>query len=57
MGISARYEPSNTRELRRNAVVFAIFQVAGWMEFFKRLNGFHREVALQFGLNLIENHS
>ena len=57
MGIPARYEPSNRRELRRNAAVFAIFQAASWMEFFKRMNGFHHEVALQFALNLTETHS
>ena len=45
MGIPARYEPPNMRELRRNA------------EFFQRLNGFHCEAALQFTLNLIETHS
>ena len=37
--------------------VFAIFQAASWTEFFERLNGFHREVALQFALDLIETHS
>ena len=57
MGIPARYEPSNTRELRRNTAVFSIFQAAGWTEFFERLNGFHREAALQFSLNLTETHS
>ena len=57
MGIPARYEPSNTQEIKRNVAVFAIFQAAGWMEFFKHLNGFHREAALQFSLNLIETHS
>ena len=57
MGIPAQYEPPNTRELRRNAEVFTIFQVAGWTEFFQRLNGFHRETTLQFALNLTETHS
>ena len=57
MGIPARYEPSNTRELRRKAAVFAIFQDAGWTEFFERLDGFNREAALQFALNLTETHS
>ena len=56
MGIPARYEPSNTRELRRNVVVFVIFQAAGWTDFFEHLNGFHREAALQFALNLTETH-
>ena len=46
MGIPARYEPSNTQELRRNVAVFAIFQAAGWTDFFERLNGFHSEAAL-----------
>ena len=36
---------------------FAIFQAAGWTEFFQRLNGFHHEIALQFALNLTETHS
>ena len=57
MGILDRYEPPNMRELRRNAEFFAIFQVAGWIELFQRLNGFHREIALQFTLNLTETHS
>ena len=57
MGIPARYEPLNTRALRRNAAVFTIFQAASWTEFFKCLNGFHHEVALQFALNLTETHS
>ena len=57
MGIPARYEPSNTGELRRNAAVLAIFQAVDWMEFFERLNGFHCEATLQFALNLTETHS
>ena len=57
MGIPARYEPSNTQALRRNVAVFAIFQAVGWTEFFERLDGFNREAALQFALNLTENYS
>ena len=57
MGIPAQHEPPNTRELRRNAEVFAIFEAAGWTEFFQCLNGFHRETTLQFSLNLTETHS
>ena len=57
MGIPARYEPSNTQELRKNAVVFAIFQAVGWTEFFEHLDRFNREVALQFALDLTETHS
>ena len=56
MGIPAWHEPPNTRELRRNVEFFAIFEVAGWTEFFQHLNGFHRETALQFSLNLTETH-
>ena len=57
MGIPTRHEPPNMRELRINAEFFAIFEVAGWTEFFQRLNGFHREIALQYSLNIIETHS
>ena len=57
MGIPAQYEPPNTRELRRNAEFFTIFQATGWTEFFQCLNGFHHEAALQLSLNLIETHS
>ena len=57
MGIPARYEPSNTQELRKNAAVFAIFQAAGWTEFFKQMDGFNHEAALQFSLNLTETYS
>ena len=46
MGIPARHEPPNMRELRINAEVFTIFEAAGWTEFFQRLNGFHHETAL-----------
>ena len=46
MGIPARYEPSNMQELTRNDEVSAIFQAAGWTEFFQCLNGFHCEAAL-----------
>ena len=56
MGIPARYEPPNMRELKINVEFFAIFQAAGWTEFFQRLNGFHHETALQFSLNLTETH-
>ena len=57
MRISSRYEPSNTREIKRNAAVFAFFQASSWTEFFEHLNGFHYEAALQFSLNLTETHS
>ena len=56
MGIPARYEPSNTQELTKNDEFFAIFQAAGWTEFFQRPNGFHRETTLQFSLNTTETH-
>ena len=57
MGTPSRHEPPNMQELITNAEVFTIFQVAGWTEFFQRLNGFHHETTLQFSLNLIETHS
>ena len=46
MGIPTWHEPPNTQALRNNAEVFAIFEAAGWIEFFQRLNGFHHETAL-----------
>ena len=57
MGLPARHEPLNTQELRQNSEVFAIFQAAGWIEFFERLDGFNREAALQFALHLQDTHS
>ena len=57
MGIPAHHEPLNTQELRKNPAVFSIFQAAGWIEFFEQLDGFNREAALQFALNLIETYS
>ena len=57
MGIPARHEPLNTQELRKKPAVFAIFQAAGWIEFFERLDGFNRDAALQFALNLTKTHS
>ena len=56
MEIPARHEPLNTQELRKNPVVFAIFQAADWIDFFERIDGFNREAALQFALNLTETH-
>ena len=56
MGIPARHEPLNTQELRKNPAVFSIFQADSWIEFFERLDGFNREAALQFSLNLTETH-
>ena len=41
MGRPARHEPMNTGALRRNEEVFAIFEAAGWNEYFQQLNGFH----------------
>ena len=57
MGLPTRHEPLNTQELRNNLAVFAIFQAAGWIEFFERLDGFNREAALQFTLHLKDTHS
>ena len=57
MGIPSHHEPLDTQELRKNPAVLAIFQAAGWLEFFERLDGFNPEAALQFSLNLIETHS
>ena len=57
MGIAARHEPLDTHELRKNPAVLAIFQAVGWLEFFERLDGFNREAALQFALNLTDTHS
>ena len=57
MGLPARHEPLDTQELRKNPIVLAIFQAVGWLEFFERLDGFNREAALQFALNLTYTHS
>ena len=57
MGIPTHYEPLNTRALRRNAVVFTIFQAVSWTKIFKHLDGFNHEAALQFALNLTKTHS
>ena len=57
MDSPARHEPPNMQELRRNDDFFAIFEAVGWNEFFQCMNMFHREIALQFSLNLIETHS
>ena len=57
MGLPAHHEPLNTQELRNNPAVLAIFQAAGWVEFFDRLDGFNREAALQFDLHLKDTYS
>ena len=57
MGIPARHELVDTGALCRNVKFFAIFEVAGWTEYFQRLNGFHTKTTLQFILNLTDTHS
>ena len=56
MGIPACHEPLDTQELRKNPADLAMFQAAGWLEFFERLDGFNWEAALQFALNLTDTH-
>ena len=46
------YEPSNLDALSANREVCEIFRKVGWIGYFQRLNGFHEETTLQFGMNL-----
>ena len=46
MGIPTQHEPVGTEALRTNMVVFAIFEVDGWTEYFQHLSGFHTKIDL-----------
>ena len=57
MGNLFWHEPENTETLRANVEVFSIFEMARWTVYFQQLNGFHKETALPFSLNLTDTHS
>jgi hypothetical protein len=52
-----RYEPTTTTLLELYPEVYQIFQQAGWLGYFHRLQGFDQQQVLQFARNLQEDHS
>jgi hypothetical protein len=52
-----RYEPATTTLLELYPEVYQIFQQAGWLGYFQRLQGFDLQQVLQFARNLQEDHS
>jgi hypothetical protein len=52
-----RYEPAMTTLLELYPEVYQIFQQAGWLGYFQRLQGFDQQQVLQFAQNLQQDHS
>ena len=51
-GEPIRHEPSNVSMLRKNPKVLEVFRVAGWLQYFEKLQGYNNFVALDFAMNL-----
>jgi hypothetical protein len=56
-GSIVRNEPATTALLEHYPAAYAIFQQAGWLNYFRRLQGYNEQQVLQFARNLQENHS
>ena len=56
-GEEVRHEPSNISLLQQNPMAMEIFQAAGWLQYFERLQGHDDYLALYFARNLEGNHS
>jgi hypothetical protein len=50
-------EPTTTALLEHYPVAYQIFQQAGWLNYFQRLQGYDEQQVLQFAQNLQEDHS
>ena len=46
------HEPSNVSMLRQNPEALEVFKVAGWLQYFEKLEGYNNFVALDFAMNL-----
>ena len=50
-------EPTTTALLEHYPAAYQIFEQAGWLHYFRRLQGYNEPQILQFARNLQENHS
>jgi hypothetical protein len=56
-GSIIRNEPATTALLEHYPAAYQIFQQAGWLSYFQRLQWYNEQQVLQFALNLQEDHS
>jgi hypothetical protein len=56
-GSAIRNEPATTTLLERYPAAYQIFEQAGWLNYFRRLQWYNEQQVLQFALNLQEDHS
>ena len=56
-GAVIRKEPATTALLEHYPAAYQIFEQAGWLNYFRRLQGYNERQVLQFARNLQENHS
>jgi hypothetical protein len=56
-GSAIRNEPATTALLEQYPVAYQIFEQAGWLHYFRRLQWYNEQQVLQFALNLQEDHS
>jgi hypothetical protein len=56
-GAVIRKEPATTALLEHYPAAYQIFEQAGWLNYFRRLQGYNEQQVLQFARNLQENHS
>jgi hypothetical protein len=56
-GSAIRNEPATTALLEQYPEAYQIFEQAGWLNYFRRLQGYNEQQVLQFALNLQEHHS
>jgi hypothetical protein len=56
-GSTIRNEPATTALLEQYPEAYQIFEQAGWLNYFRRLQWYNEQQVLQFSLNLQEHHS
>jgi hypothetical protein len=56
-GPVVRKEPATTALLEHYPAAYQIFEQAGWLHYFRRLQGYNEPQTLQFAHNLQDNHS
>jgi hypothetical protein len=56
-GSAIKNEPATTTQLERYPAAYQIFEQAGWLNYFHRLQWYNEQQVLQFALNLQEDHS
>ena len=56
-GAIVRKEPATTALLEHYPVAYQIFEQAGWLNYFRRLQWYIEQQVLQFAQNLQEDHS